>query len=356
MSELTVTGLSKRFGQVEVLRGVDLSVPSGSLVSVLGPSGCGKTTLLRLIAGFDRADAGEVTLAGTVVESAGMGRKDSHLPPEKRRIGVVPQEGALFPHLSVARNVSYGLSRSARRSGRVDELLALVGLAGFGERMPHELSGGQQQRVAAARALAPRPSLVLLDEPFNALDAALRVEVRADLRTALRADGATAILVTHDQEEALSMSDAVAVMRDGRIVQSAPPVELYTQPADLVLANFLGDAVVLAGEVSAGRVRTALGELAARGGPTSGPVQVMVRPEQIRLRPLDGETARANRVVATVLDETYFGHDALVRVEVAGLPPMFSRSLGGGEVRVGDRVALDVAGDVSCYPGSEPTT
>ncbi len=356
MSELSVTGLTKRFGQVDVLRGVDLTVPSGSLVSVLGPSGCGKTTLLRLVAGFDRADAGEVRLAGSVVESAGPQRKDTHLPPEKRRIGVVPQEGALFPHLSVARNVGYGLSRSARRSGRVEQLLELVGLAGLGDRMPHELSGGQQQRVAAARALAPRPSLVLLDEPFNALDAALRGEIRADLRAALRADGATAVLVTHDQEEALSMSDAVAVMRDGRIVQTAPPVELYSQPADLLVANFLGDAVVLEGEVHQGRVRTALGELAARGGPTSGPVQVLLRPEQIRLSPLDGpiragDGTAGDRVIATVLDETYFGHDALVQVEVPGLPPLFSRSLGGSEVRVGDRVTLDVAGDVSCYAG-----
>ena len=205
---LTLRAVAKAFGRTQALAGLDLSVSFGALVAVLGPSGCGKTTMLRCIAGFERIDSGEITLDGRLVAGGRV-----HVPAHRRRVAVVPQEGALFPHLSVGDNVAYGLDRTARRSGRVAEVLALVGLAGFEQRMPHELSGGQQQRVAVARALAPRPPLVLLDEPFSALDASLRIEVRADVREALRADNATAILVTHDQDEALSTADQVTVMR-----------------------------------------------------------------------------------------------------------------------------------------------
>ena len=207
VSELVVRGLEKSFGSVRVLEELDLVVPAGRLAAVLGPSGCGKTTLLRIVAGFETADRGTVVLAGVQVAGPGV-----HLPPERRRVGVVPQEGALFPHLTVAGNVGFGLSRAQRRAGRIDELLGLVGLGGFGHRMPYEFSGGQQQRIALARALAPEPALVLLDEPFSALDTGLRAAVREDVRSALRAAGATAVLVTHDQEEALSMADLVAVM------------------------------------------------------------------------------------------------------------------------------------------------
>ncbi|MET0711925.1 MAG: ABC transporter ATP-binding protein, partial [Jiangellaceae bacterium] len=201
MSELVVRGLEKSFGSVRVLDELDLVVPAGRLAAVLGPSGCGKTTLLRVIAGFESADRGTVVLHGAQVAGPGV-----HVPPERRRVGVVPQEGALFPHLTVAGNVGFGLTRAERRAGRIGELLDLVGLGGFGHRMPYELSGGQQQRIALARALAPEPALVLLDEPFNALDTGLRAAIREDVRSALRAAGATAVLVTHDQEEALSMA------------------------------------------------------------------------------------------------------------------------------------------------------
>jgi iron(III) transport system ATP-binding protein len=211
MAELALRGLHKAYGPVRALAGVDLTVRSGSLMAVLGPSGCGKTTLLRCVAGFEPVDSGHITVAGRTVTT---------LAAHRRRIAVVPQEGALFPHLSVFDNVAYGLDRPARRAGRVEVVLALVGLADLARRMPHQLSGGQQQRVAVARALAPRPPVVLLDEPFSALDATLRVDLRRDVREALRADGATAVLVTHDQGEALSMADDIAVMRDGRIVQS----------------------------------------------------------------------------------------------------------------------------------------
>src|SRR4051812_7811614 len=213
MSSLTVTAVTKSYGATPVLTGVDLHVPEGSFTALLGPSGCGKTTLLRLVAGFDDPDRGTVGVGGRRV--AGAGRS---VPARRRHIGFVPQEGGLFPHLSVAGNVTFGLPRRQRRdAGRVRELLDLVGLdPALATRAPHQLSGGQQQRVALARALAPQPSLVLLDEPFSSLDASLRDEARRAVAAALRAAGATAVLVTHDQAEALSTADQVAVLRGGR--------------------------------------------------------------------------------------------------------------------------------------------
>ena len=341
MSELVVRGLEKSYGDVWVLRGVDLAVPEGSLAAVLGASGCGKTTLLRIVAGFDTADRGMVRLGGTVVSLPG-----THVPPERRRVGVVPQEGALFPHLTVAGNVGFGLSRR-RRGARVDEVLELVGLAGYGSRMPYELSGGQQQRVALARALAPEPALVLLDEPFSALDTGLRAAVREDVRAALRTAGATAVLVTHDQEEALSMADLVAVMDEGRIAQAAPPGDLYSAPADLGVATFVGEAVVLDVVASGRAAQSALGPLVLRQPSVPGPGRVVVRPEQITVgRPGDGVPAR---VTGTV----FYGHDALVRLELdghAGIPVAARQQGAPHEVAVGDAVALQVVGPVSFFP------
>jgi iron(III) transport system ATP-binding protein len=335
MAELRVSGLRKSYGPVRALDGVDLAVHSGDLVAVLGPSGCGKTTLLRCVAGFERADAGEVLVAGRPVTG---------LPPERRRIAVVPQEGALFPHLSVLENVAYGLARPARRAGRAEQVLELVGLAGLGDRMPHQLSGGQQQRVAVARALAPRPPIVLLDEPFSALDAALRAELRRDVRAALRADGATAVLVTHDQGEALSMADQVAVMRDGRIVQYGPPGDVYGEPADAWVAGFVGEAVWLTAEVSAGRAVTALGEVPVTGAVTAGPARVLVRPEQVALDP-DG-------VPATVVRRDFHGHDALLTLRLADGTEVAARVLdrAGREVAPGDRTGLRVTSPARAFP------
>ena len=342
MSELVVRGLEKSYGDVSVLRGVDLSVPEGALAAVLGASGCGKTTLLRIVAGFDTADRGMVKLGGTVVSLPG-----AHVPPERRRVGVVPQEGALFPHLTVAGNVGFGLSRAGRRGPRVEEVLELVGLAGYGPRMPYELSGGQQQRVALARALAPEPALVLLDEPFSALDTGLRAAVRDDVRAALRTAGATAVLVTHDQEEALSMADLVAVMDGGRIAQSAPPGDLYNAPADLGVATFVGEAVVLDVVAAGATAESALGPLTLRHPAAPGPGRVVVRPEQITVgRPGDGVPAR---VTGTV----FYGHDALVRLELDGYAgiPVAARQQGAPQaVAVGDSVAVQVVGPVSFYP------
>ena len=350
-ADLQVTGVVKQFGTMTVLDGLDLTVPTGSLVAVLGSSGSGKTTLLRVIAGFEHVDAGSVSIAGQLVSDA-----RHSVPPERRRIGIVPQEGALFPHLSVAANVGFGLPRSSRRSGRVEDLLALVGLAGMGGRRPQDLSGGQQQRVALARALAPAPALVLLDEPFAALDAGLRTSLAADVRRVLHASGTTAVLVTHDQEEALGLADLVAVLRQGRIVQVADPKTLYCAPVDADVAHFVGEATLLPGCRAGGCVECALGCLPLREGARSpdGPSTIMVRPEQIRLGAPEGWPA-------TVRDVTYFGHDALATLVVdatEGAPTteVLARMPGMAAPRAGDMVHGRVEGPVVAWlaPGSVP--
>jgi len=324
-------GVSKSFGPVQALHATDLTLATGTLTAVLGPSGCGKTTLLRAIAGFERIDAGTIRVSGQTVAGPGL-----HLPPERRRVTIVPQEQALFPHLSVAANVGYGVRRGAERDSAVEEMLQLAGLSGLGQRMPHELSGGQQQRVALARALAPRPSVVLLDEPFGSLDAALRDEIRSEVAAVLRASGATALLVTHDQEEALSMAETVAVMRSGIIVQHGPPQEIYRRPADLWIANFVGRANILAGRaVGGGRVDTALGTLRAAGGPDAGEVDVVIRPEQLQL-----DTSPAGPDAATVEDRRYFGHDVVLGVCLPGGERLLVRLSSADPIPIGSPVTV----------------
>ena len=347
-SPLSVSGLSKAFADRPVLAGLDLEVPAGSLTAVLGPSGCGKTTLLRLIAGFEHADGGTISVGGRVVCD-----EHTHVAPEDRGVGFVAQEGALFPHLDVAANVGFGLPRARRRSGRVQELLELVGLSDFAKRYPHELSGGQQQRVALARALAPAPGLVLLDEPFDALDASLRAQVRAEVRAVLRESGATALLVTHDQEEALSLADVVAVMRDGAIAQASDPQALYRDPVDAQLARFLGEAVLLSGRLHADHAETALGRLATRGDPsgngpsTDGAVTIMLRPEQILCREPTPGTPHG-RVLAT----QFFGHDATARISLddPSCPEITARAAGHRLPQVGEQVSVVVEGTALAYP------
>ena len=346
MSALLVSGLSKSFGDVPVLRGLELDVPDRSLVAILGASGGGKTTLLRLVCGFERPDAGSIAIGGVVVEAPGLHRR-----PERRRIGYVAQDGALFPHLSVAANILFGLDRAGRRDGRrpggrAERLLELVGLpAAYAARPPQALSGGEQQRVALARALAPEPRLVLLDEPFSALDAALRAGTRRAVAAALAAAGATALLVTHDQSEALSMGDRVGVLRDGRLVQVAPPAELYRHPVDAALACFVGEAVLLDGVARAGAVTCPLGRLALSRPVADGPVRVMVRPEQIAVGP-DGAAAR----VATV---SYYGPDAGLGLVLADGTAVSAR-IGGVQalgLRPGAETRLVVTGPVVAFPG-----
>ncbi|MGW1973981.1 ABC transporter ATP-binding protein [Streptomyces sp. NPDC001889] len=346
MTGLRVTSVTTSYGRgVRVLDGLDLTVPEGELTAVLGPSGCGKTTLLRVVAGFLAPDAGEVAVGGRTVSGPGV-----QVPPERRGVGIVAQEGALFPHLSVARNVAFGLRSAGRteRRARTAELLGLVGLGEYGERMPHELSGGQQQRVALARALAPRPALVLLDEPFSALDSGLRAGLRSDVRGALRAAGATALLVTHDQEEALSAADRVAVIRDGRVVQSGTPQELYTHPADPWVAAFVGDAVVLPASAESGHAVTALGRVALSGAPVTGAARgtVALRPEQLRLTSPEGAA-----VLGRVSEVRYHGHEALILLDVPAVEaPVTVRTSALVTVRPGDESGVRITGSATFHP------
>ncbi len=353
MKSLSITGVAKSFGAVPVLSGVDLEVSGGSFIAILGPSGSGKTTLLRIIAGFERPDHGEVRLGGRVVDDAGR----VFVPSEKRRIGYVPQEGALFPHLSVGRNVAFGLPRADRRRGRVMELLEMVGLADQARRYPHQLSGGQQQRVALARALASDPYIVLLDEPFSSLDASLRAAVRAEVHDVLCQAGTTSILVTHDQDEALSMADRVAVLRAGVIAQINTPSGIYGLPSDPELARFFGEANLVDGMARGRSVTTALGVLemafpAGPDGPASpdgrrGRVSVMVRPEQLHLGAVDSSS-----IACVVRSYEYFGHDAVVRVqpESARLPELVVRVRGGTPLTPGTRVGVSARGPVMVWP------
>ena len=344
MAELIIEGLCKAFGDKDILCDVALEVASGSLVSILGASGSGKTTLLRLVAGFERADAGTIRIAGRLVCGP-----DRHVLPERRAIGYVAQEGALFPHLSVADNIVFGLPRSERRARhRVGELLEMVGLpADFASRPPHQLSGGEQQRVALARALAPGPTLVLLDEPFSALDTALRAETRAAVAEALAAAGTTAILVTHDQPEALSMGNPVAVLRDGRLIQVASPRALYRQPADADLARFVGEAVLLPGLAKDGRVVCALGHLKLAAGMPEGEVDVLIRPEQITLAAPGGDGG----IPARIETVTFYGHDASVHLSLIGQPDLriTARIAGFRAPRPDEQVNVAVDGAVVTY-------
>jgi iron(III) transport system ATP-binding protein len=346
--DLTVRGVEKSFAGQHVLRGVDLVVPHGSFTAILGASGSGKTTLLRVVAGFERPDAGEVRLGDEVVDDSG----HRFVASEHRRIGYVPQEGALFPHLSVGRNVGFGLARRGNRRERIDQLLELVGLSGYRRRYPHQLSGGQQQRVALARALAIEPEIVLLDEPFSSLDAALRASVRNDVLAVLQRAGTTSILVTHDQDEALSMADQVAVLRHGVIAQLDTPSGLYGAPGDAELARFLGESNLLEGDVRDGVATTSLGPLAVGSwaGAGAGRARVLVRPEQIEL----GEPGGAMN--GTVASYEYYGHDAVVRVspEVDGLPELVVRVTGGFPLVPGTKVGLSVRGWVVAWPLDGP--
>ncbi|MGK2966213.1 MAG: ABC transporter ATP-binding protein [Tepidiformaceae bacterium] len=294
--------VSKRFGATIAVDAASVSVADREIVALLGPSGCGKTTLLRLIAGFEHPDAGIVSVGGALVAGG-----KTFVPPERRKIGMVFQDYALFPHMTVAKNVGYGVERAVREH-RVATVLDLVGLGGLGERYPHELSGGQAQRVALARALAPEPAVVLFDEPFSNLDSRLRVSLRAEIRRILKGAGAAALFVTHDQEEAFSLADRVAVMWEGKVVQSGRPPDVYRVPQTRELATFLGDADFLPGTAAGGRVETEIGCVEVGTGPRDGAVDVMLRPETLSIRPGGGD--------AVVVGTEFFGHDQLIAVKL----------------------------------------
>jgi iron(III) transport system ATP-binding protein len=350
MRQLLISGLYKAFGPEPVLEDLDLEVPAGSLTAILGPSGSGKTTLLRILAGFEQADAGTVTIGDRVVDGPAV-----HVPPERRRIGYVPQEGSLFPHLTVAANVGFGLPPRERAGRRTADLLAAVGLADFAKRYPHELSGGQQQRVALARALAIEPAVVLLDEPFASLDTQLRASVRADVQQIFRDAGTTALLVTHDQDEALAIADRVAVLRDGRIAQCSAPHELYSRPVDSDLARFVGDANLLDGVRRAGVVDTVLGALPVESAPTAADPQlvtVLIRPEHIRLSPASADGGNGSHSTGQVIDCEYYGHDAVLRVRLDGTDgsTIIVRTIGDHQLPTGSAVSVHATGPVLAWP------
>jgi len=339
---LRLRGASRAFGDVQAVEGVDLDVSRGRLLALLGPSGCGKTTLLRLIAGFERPDRGTVELDGKVVAGPGV-----WVPPETRRVGMVFQDYALFPHLSVAANIGFGLLRRPGRRrrddrARVARVLELVDLTGLEARFPHQLSGGQQQRVALARALAPEPSVVLLDEPFSNLDAALRTQVRADVARILQDAGATAILVTHDQEEALAIADEVAVLRNGRIAQQAAPEVVYHAPADRSVAAFVGEAEFLPGTSRGVRVDTELGDLALTA-PQRGPVEVMVRPEDVLLQ-------RDPTGAVLVVGREFYGHDQMLFLRLGSGRVVRARLGPVTDLAPGDRCSVAVTTAVHAFP------
>jgi len=332
---LRLRGLRKSYGDVVAVDGLDLAIEPGATCALLGPSGCGKTTTLRLIAGLETPDAGSIEIDGETVSTA-----QRSLPPERRRIGMVFQDYALFPHLDVAGNVGYGLGRRPDRA-RVEAMLATVGLGGLGGRQPHELSGGQQQRVALARALVVEPRAVLLDEPFSNLDAGLREKVRREVREILEAQGVTSVFVTHDQEEALSVADVVAVVNEGRIEQVGTPEEVYSRPATRWVAGFLGEIEVLPGTAENGSVACELGRLPNRNG-FSGEVDVLIRPESVAVGTVEPPDRRSQD--ATVVSRNFYGHDQLLELRLPSGRIVRARRLGFPAWHPGDRVRVWIDG------------
>ncbi|HEX8306589.1 MAG TPA: ABC transporter ATP-binding protein [Jatrophihabitans sp.] len=354
MSALTVRGVHSAYGPVPVLRGIDLDIADGSITAIVGPSGCGKTTLLRVIAGFESPDPGSVFIDDRQVCGAGV-----WVPPHRRGLGYVAQDGALFPHLTVAQNIGFGLPRAERRSrARITELLELVSLdPDYAGRRPDQLSGGQQQRVSLARALAPRPGLILLDEPFSALDAGLRTSTRAAVAEVLAGQGVTTLLVTHDQSEALSFADQVGVMRDGLLTQIGPPREIYEAPLDLTTAAFVGEAVTLPGVLAGSVAECALGSVPVQAAhpPAGGAAgTVLLRPEQIELTEPPAGSDEADPAVAGVVEDVdYYGHDTMltIRLDEPGSSVISLRHTGAAAPDAGAKVGLRVRGAGRWFPG-----
>ncbi|AHF86075.1 amino acid ABC transporter substrate-binding protein [Rhizobium leguminosarum bv. trifolii WSM1689] len=343
MTLLTIENISKRYGPVQALKDISLDVAAGSRTAVVGPSGSGKTTLLRIIAGFEQPDVGRVTLDGDLLADG-----PATVPAHKRGIGIVSQDGALFPHLSVAENIGFGFERGAAdRDKRVLELLDMVELdRGMLARRPHQLSGGQQQRVALARALGRKPRLMLLDEPFSALDTGLRENMRKAVARVLQAAGITTILVTHDQEEALTFADQVAVLREGRLIQAGSPQSLYLHPRDRETALFLGDAVLLPAIIRNGLADCALGRVAVEGS-RQGKAEIMLRPEQIRVVADESDRNYGGRVV-----EVEFGGavcTVAVSLDGVALPPILIKTSSVALPARGDLVRLDIAGKAHVF-------
>jgi len=348
---LRLRSVTKEFGRETAVREVDLDVQDGELLTLLGPSGCGKTTTLRIMAGLERPSDGSVTLAGDSV--AGNGQ---FVGPEERGVGIVFQDFALFPHLTVAENVAFGLTDAddTDAEARVDELLDLVDLQGMGDRAIDQLSGGQQQRVALARSLAPEPDILLLDEPFSNLDVRLRVEMREEVRRILKAAGVTAVSVTHDQEEALSISDRVAVMNDGRIEQVGDPEGVFEHPESRFVASFLGQAGFLSARVSSTSIDTAIGSFdrdllkGLEDGYAGAMVDVLVRPDDLRATPANEDASDG-----VVVQRQYTGPSFIYHVELDNGDTVRCLHNHAENFAVGDHVRVDLIADHSLawYPG-----
>jgi iron(III) transport system ATP-binding protein len=333
-----IRDLRRSFGSVVALDGVDLDVRPGEMLAILGPSGCGKTTALRLIAGLDSPDRGTIDIGGRRVTGAG-----ASIPPERRRVGMVFQDVALFPHLSVRDNIGYGLRGDPDRAVRVSEMLDLIALPDAGDRRPHELSGGMQQRVALARALAPRPDVVLLDEPFSSLDAAMRTQLRGDVRDILRAAGTAAVFVTHDQEEALTLGDRMAVMVRGRIDQVDLPEVVYGEPATPFVATFIGVANLVPAEVRDGIAFTRLGRvrLVRRPGTSTAHGLVVLRPEHVEVEEAPDGPADAD--AWRVVGRRFAGSEILLEVAAAdGERLWVEAGHAVRRLRLGDAVRLEL--------------
>lgn len=304
--------LDKSFGTTAVVRHLSFTVPTGQILVLLGPSGCGKTTTLRLIAGFEQLDGGRIEIDGQVVADGRF-----HLPPEKRRVGMVFQDYAIFPHLNLAQNVAFGL-KGKQTQARVEAMLAMVGLAGLDKQMPHELSGGQQQRVALARALAPEPVVLLLDEPFSNLDYSRRLQMRQEVRELLQQNQATAVFVTHDQEEALFLGDQVAVMKEGALEQIGSPLQIFHQPHTRFVAEFMGQTDFIPGEITGRGVETVLGLLPQKAVmPVGTAVSVAVRPDDVALAAAEAGNGR-------ILSRQFIGIASIYKVALADGPIIHS--------------------------------
>lgn len=336
--------IKKLFGPTPAVHEASIVVPAGSLVALLGPSGSGKTTMLRVIAGFEQPDAGTVSIGGRTVAGDG-----AWVEPDERRVGMVFQDGALFPHLTVAGNIAFGHPTVER----AERCLAMVGLSDRAAAYPHELSGGERQRIALARALATEPDVVLLDEPFASLDAGLRVSLREEVAGILRESDSSALLVTHDQNEALSLADAVVIMRDGRVEQTGSPQDVYSNPRNRWVAEFLDAAEVVAGTARDGVADTALGRFGAHG--VTGEVDVLVSTEAVRIATTPSAARGAEGGVdGRVLGRAFYGTHQLVRVELADGSHVRSRCGIDATWQRGDDVTVWVDGEARVIPAESP--